>query len=58
MHVKCQFCQLFLSTFFSVSFKLLWKSMHLLSVSLDYLFTGQWDVVFYTNKRFLLYSQA
>ena len=28
MHVKCQFCQLFLSTFFSVSFKLLWKSMH------------------------------
>ena len=32
--------------------------MHSLSESLDYLFTGQWDGVFYTNKRFLLYSQA
>ena len=29
-----------------------------MSESLDYLFTGQWDGVFYTNKRFLLYSQA
>ena len=55
MHVKCQFCQL-LSIFFSVSFKLLWKSMHELSESLDYLFTVQWDDVFYTNKHFLLYS--